>query len=86
MHFTQAWSMQGTGTCVTGFVQSSAVTKQACMRTQVIQAVRNGLYDDWDAVEGIWDHIFRWLRSTLLCLVIHRLLPACLHVDTTVAR
>jgi hypothetical protein len=29
------------------------------MCAQVVQALKDGLYDDWDAVEGIWDHIFR---------------------------
>ena len=35
----------------------------ACIRAQVTQAVKDGLYDDWDAVEGIWDHIFRSIAT-----------------------
>lgn len=27
--------------------------------TQVVPALRNGMYDDWELVEGIWDHVFR---------------------------
>ena len=41
----------------------------ACMCAQVMQALKDGLYDDWDAVEGIWDHIFRRARLPLLALL-----------------
>lgn len=26
---------------------------------QVVQACNNGLYDNWDAIEAIWGHIFK---------------------------
>ena len=56
--------------CNTGADHSLFAYLQAFL--QIVPAIQNGVYNDWELMESIWHHAFRYMKGKLhivLCLI-----------------
>ena len=75
--------------CLSCFCLTSHQRVSVCTCVQVAPALVDGLYEDWDIIEGLWDHVFRctplkplrclaaWFIAFLQLLPILLLLSSC---------